>query len=159
MKLFFGLTFFLFAILMTGGCVVTKLTASRAIDRRLDRAEISADAQIMAVQLTVVLRAMEEWGITSGHTIPYWPTDKNNVALDYEAIQNLRNRAVEVAKDDRTSAAYATNLADMRQTVQRINVDAGTYVQFHTGWLYVALLCYLVCVVLGGWKVVYWLKE
>lgn len=121
------------------GCTIQGKAANRDIDTKIDRAEVSADAQTMGDRLTEVLQKMDQRGINHGHTRPFYQTDWTDVGKDYEAIKNLRDRCYELAKLDHASTAYQTGLTDIRGTIHTIDVGAADYVQWHNGWWYIFL--------------------
>jgi len=119
----------------------------REIDAMVYRAQVSADAGKMADRLDETLANMERYGVTQGHAALIFHSPENDVALDYEALRDLRDRASGISTLDRLSVEYQTALDDMRGTLREITVDAWYYALIRQPSLWVAwVLTVLWCV-------------
>lgn len=133
--------------------VATVFPFTRDIDSMVNRAQISADATKMADRIDVTLSNMDRMGVRQGHAALIFKTPENDVALDYEALADLRDRARSISELDSTSVEYQTALDDMRGTLREIVVDAYYYALIRNPFLWIDIVLWIIVIVLffAGW--------
>lgn len=112
---------------------------SRDIDGWVYRAQVAADAQKVADRLDTALSNMRKYGVTRGHAALIFHRPENDVALDYEALGDLKARAETVSEYDKGSTEYQVALDDIRGTLREIEVDADWFSVVHNPLSFLAV--------------------
>lgn len=95
-----------------------------ATEAMKNRAQVSAEMPTMAQNLAVLQQGMERYGMTSGYSATIFKTPENNMALDYQAVVDLKERAERLSTADEASTEYNVALDDIRDTVRELTIDA-----------------------------------
>jgi len=112
-------TIVLVIVLISGGYQVNVAT-----EAMMNRAQVSAEMSTMAQNLADVQQGMERYGMTSGYSATIFKTPGNDMALNYQAVVDLKERAESLSTVDQASVEYNVALDDMRGTIRELYIEA-----------------------------------
>jgi hypothetical protein len=96
------------------------------------RCEEAGDLETMSNCLTLLLRNMEEIGMTEGYDARFWPGPSNDLALDYANLIVIRDRARHVSENNEfENLAYQYAMTEMRDQLDVLSIDTTTWVNLH----------------------------
>ncbi len=139
---------FLVMLIIAG---IDSYTSYSEIDAVEYRAQVAADASKMADRIDETLANMQKRGVTRGNAALIFRNPVNDVALDYEALQDLSNRAKQIAQLHKNSVEYQTGLDDLRGTLREISIDAWYFTLIRNPLTWTSVVVLLVTIVFG-WK-------
>jgi CHASE3 domain sensor protein len=105
-------------ILVDTGVLAYRL--DRDLDSVMDRAQVAADASDMLGYTRTLAANMRTYGVTSGHTALLLTNPRNDLALEYQAVQRLVERLEQIQGLPKDDVAYQTALDDMRGIVREM---------------------------------------
>ena len=113
--------------------------AYRDVEAHLSRAQVSANAKVMADRLDVLLDNMEERDLTRGSTALIFRSSVNDLELIYQDLGEVRDRARLIEKLDQSSVEYQTGLDDMRGTLREIKIEARKAAFWYSPFTWIAI--------------------
>jgi len=116
----------------------------QGVDALLYRAQVSVEADKLAVRLGELSKNMERFGMTHGYVFPLIGSPRSDVGLDYEAINDAHDRAIILSGLEKSSAAYQSGMDDLRGVIRELQIDGMTFVAWRYLPIYAALLLLLI---------------
>lgn len=146
-----GIMFTLFILAISiKSCAAVGLRLNQDINSWQERAHVAADAQDMAIYLTLLREGMEKYDMTSGQAALIFKTPENDMGLIYRALKRMETRAYILAKLPVTSDAYQQGMDDLRGTLREFETHSNAFYWRHHMSL---ILRYIIL----PWTVVIWL--
>ena len=129
------------AVVATGSCMMKENTIQRDTGSWLDRAQVAANATEMHDYLQNAREGMEKYGMTQGNAALIFKRPDNDMALIYDAVKQLEDRAGKQADLLRADPQYVNTttyqvaLDDMRGTARELELQNLSYYWRHDGFL------------------------
>ena len=93
----------------------------RDVWSRLDRAQIMAESEDMSQMVNEAIIGLEARNQISGHCALYFKTPSNDLGMQYEALNNMRERLGRTNTFDKNSVQYQSAIDDLRGTIRELN--------------------------------------
>ena len=97
----------------------------RDIVSKIDRAEVSGNAQDMNMYLKQAKEGMEKWDYTDGHYALIFKTSWNDASKDYRVVKSTINRTEVLMEMNKSSTAYQAGMDDVRGIIR--DIEFGIY--------------------------------
>ncbi|MCA9369613.1 MAG: hypothetical protein H6774_03080 [Pseudomonadales bacterium] len=113
------------------------------VDSMLYRAQVSADAVKMERRIGQLQTNMERRGMTRGYAAIIFRTPTADMSLDYEAVVDLRERALLVSQMPENSTEYQVGLDDLRGTLREIEIEGWYFTLIRSPFAWIALFLWV----------------
>jgi len=115
---------------------------SKNIGSWLERAQVSADAEDMAIYVDKALLGLKKYDLNDGYCAIIFKKPDNNLNLHFQAITQIARRARQLSSLDKTSDAYQSGIDDLRGTLREI-IRPGFMCMMAGSYIWVAVLWWI----------------
>lgn len=149
--------FAIILVVVTASCAMKQNTVEGDTGAWLDRAQVAANATDMHTYLEKARQGLERYGMTSGNAAWIFKRPDNDMALIYDSLKRLEDRAAgqsELLQADPeyvNTTTYQVALDDMRGTARELQLQQLGYYWRHDGFLqlFLTILAWTGLIVLG----------
>lgn len=134
-----GVVLLIFTILSPAFLIHRSYVYDNKVDAVIDRAQVSADREDMQEQLVALRDNLTELGWTSGHFALVWKTPRNDLQLNFKAVERLIERLSEIQHLPKSDVAYQTALDDIRGTIRELPNPGGAMLWVNFWWLFLLI--------------------
>jgi len=93
---------------------------SRDVWSKLNRAQTSAEADVMANYVSEAISGLTSREQIDGYCTLFFPTADNDLSVQYKTLQNILVRLERAKTFDKNSPEYQTAIDDIRGTIREI---------------------------------------